>query len=392
MAASTQIILIGCIAIFCCSILADANKIGVNNGMNGDNLPPTDQVVTLLRKNNIGKYRIFQGNPNVLKAFENSGIDVIVGVGNDELQNISSSQDSANGWVNNNIIPFYPAANIKYIAVGNEVLPSTQYVQYLVPAMTNIHIAIKNANLQNNIKVSTTLATSVIGNSFPPSRGAFRDDVNDTMSSILKFLSDNGAPFMANVYPYFSYIGDRSTISLDYALFKSNSTVVQDGGRSYNNLFDAMVDTLLSAMEALGYHNVPLVITESGWPSAGADVATVKNAQAYNNNLIKHVLSNAGTPKRPGTSIETYIYALFNEDRKTGGETERHFGLFHPNKTPVYPVYFSPYQSPEQPAPSGCGTPVYTVNISPCQSCQSPEPCSPSLCGQANIVINIYTK
>jgi exo-beta-1,3-glucanase (GH17 family) len=103
-----------------------------------------------------------------------------------------------------------------------------------------------------------------------------------------------------------------------------------------------MVDTLLSAMEALGYPNVPIVITESGWPSAGADVATVENAQAYNNNLIQHVLSNAGTPKRPGTSIETYIFALFNENKKEDPETERNFGIFNPDKSPAYSVNFSP--------------------------------------------------
>jgi exo-beta-1,3-glucanase (GH17 family) len=311
----------------------------VNYGMLGDNLPSADQVVTLMNDNNIGKMRIFAANGDALKAFANSGIDVIVGVENSRLQEISSSQDAANGWVNDNIRPF---PNIKYIAVGNEVLPSTQDVPYLFSAMTNIQTAIQNANLQNNIKVSTTHAMSVIGNGFPPSQGTFRDDVMTTMSSILKFLSDNGAPFMANVYPYFSYIGDRNDISLDYALFKSTSAVVQDVGRSYSNLFDAMVDTLLSAMEALGYPNVPIVITESGWPSAGADVATVENAQAYNNNLIQHVLSNAGTPKRPGTSIETYIFAIFNEDKKTGDETERHFGLFNPDQSPAYSVNFSP--------------------------------------------------
>jgi exo-beta-1,3-glucanase (GH17 family) len=337
----TKIILIGCIAIFCSSILADADKIGVNNGMDGDNLPSADQVVTLMKNNNIGKYRIFQANGDTLKAFANSGIDVIVGVENSRLQAISSSQDAANGWVNDNIRPFYPATNIKYIAVGNEVLPSTQYVSYLVPAMMNIQSALQNANLQNNIKVSTAHATTVIGNPFPPSKGAFRDDVKDTMSSMLKFLSDNGAPFMANVYPYFSYIADRNDNSLDYALFKSTSTVVQDGDRSYSNLFDAMVDTLFSAMEALGFSNVPIIITESGWPSAGEDVATVENAQAYNNNLIQHILSNAGTPKRPGTSIETYIFALFNENNKPGAETERHFGLFNADQTPVYSVNFS---------------------------------------------------
>nr|QFI56874.1 beta-1,3-glucanase [Picea asperata] len=337
----TKIILIGLIAIFCCSVFTDGDKIGVNYGMDGDNLPSPDEVVTLMNSNNIGKMRIFKANKDALKAFANSGIDVIVGVGNDELEAISSSQDSANGWVNDNIVPFYPATNIKYIAVGNEVLPSSQYVSYLFPAMTNIQTAVQNANLQNNIKVSTTHLMGVT-NGFPPSQGVFVDNVKDTMNSILKFLSDNGAPYMANVYPYFSYTGSGGSITLDYALFKSTSTVVQDEDRSYTNLFDAMVDTVISAMENLGYPNVPIVITESGWPSAGADAATVENAQSYNNNLIQHILSNAGTPKRSGTSIETYIFALFNEDKKTGDATEQHFGLFNPDQSPVYSVNFSP--------------------------------------------------
>jgi len=336
-----KIMLIGCIAIFCSSILADADRIGVNNGMVGNNLPHADEVVTLLKNNNIGKYRIFQGSPGVLKAFENSGIDVIVGIQTNKLQNISSSQDLANGWVNDNIVPFYPATNIKYIAVGNEVFKSKENVPYLVPAMKNIQTALKIANLQNNIKVSTTHASeSVIGNSFPPSKGVFTDDVKSTMTSVLQFLSDNGAPFMANVYPFFSFVHNSKNIKLEYALFKSTSPVI-DGNHSYANLFDAIVDTIISAMEDLGY-NVPLIVTESGWPSAGKiNVTTIQNAQTYNNNLIRHVLSNAGTPKRPG-SIETYIFALFNEYKPNLDETESHFGLFYPNKTPVYTVNFSP--------------------------------------------------
>eukprot|EP00253_Pinus_taeda_P021360 PITA_21360 len=333
-------ILIGFIAIFCCSIVTDGDKIGVNYGMLGDNLPPADQVVTLLNGHNIGKVKLFDPDGGALNAFANSGIDVIVGVSNSDLQAISSSQDSANGWVNDNIVP-YSSTSIKYIAVGNEVLPSTQYVSYLVPAMNNIQTAIQNANLQN-IKVSTPHAFNVIGNSYPPSKGAFSDDVKDTMSSILKFLSDNGAPFMVNVYPYFSYVGDSNDIHLDYALFQPTATAVTDQDHSYSNLFDAMVDSVFSAMEALGYSNIPLIVTESGWPSAGADAATTENAQAYNNNLIQHVLSNAGTPKRPGTNIETYIFALFNEDQKTGDEIERHFGLFNPDQSPAYSVNFSP--------------------------------------------------
>uniref|UniRef100_A0A0C9QR68 TSA: Wollemia nobilis Ref_Wollemi_Transcript_13132_1327 transcribed RNA sequence n=1 Tax=Wollemia nobilis TaxID=56998 RepID=A0A0C9QR68_9CONI len=341
----TKITLIVCIVILCYSIRGDAEQIGVNYGGDADNLPSADQVVTLMKNNNIGKMRMFTINKDALKAFENSGIDAIVGILNTDLQGIATSQDAANGWVNDNIKPFYPATNIKYIAVGNEVLgmpANDQYVSYLVPAMNNIQTALESANLQNNIKVSTTHATTVLGTSYPPSSGAFSDSVKDTMSSILQFLEAHGSPFMANVYPYFSYISNEGTISLDYALFRSTSAVVTDGNLSYMNLFDAMVDALLSAMESLGHSNLPIVITESGWPSQGNDAATIDNAQTYNNNLIKHVLSTAGTPKRPGASIETYVFALFNEDLKPGDETERHFGLFYPNQQPVYAVNFSP--------------------------------------------------
>eukprot|EP01018_Ginkgo_biloba_P024566 Gb_08453 [translate_table: standard] len=335
-------VLLAAACIFFCSTIAEAAKIGVNYGMVADNLPPPDQVVNMLKSNNIGKMRIFSANHTALEAFKKSGIEVILGVENRELQAISSNQAAADGWVNDNIRPFYPSNNIKYIAVGNEVFANRQFLSYLFPAMQNIQKAIVSANLQNNIKVSTTHASSVLGNSYPPSAGEFANDVKDIMRSILNFLAQNGSPFMANVYPYFSYNGNRAQISLDYALFRSTNTVVNDGGRMYKSLFDALVDSLIAAMEKLGQPNLPIVVTESGWPSAGNDVATVDNARTYNNNLIKHVLSNDGTPRRPGSSIETYIFALFNENMKGGDETERHFGLFNPNKSPAYSINFSP--------------------------------------------------
>eukprot|EP01018_Ginkgo_biloba_P024558 Gb_35145 [translate_table: standard] len=337
-------VLLAAACIFFCSTIAEAAKIGVNYGMDANNLPPPDQVVNMLKSNNIGKMRIFSANHAALEAFKNSGIDVIVGVGNDELQKIGSDQAAANGWVNDNVRAFYPATNIKYIAVGNEVFANRQYLSYLFPAMQNIQKAVESANLQNNIKVSTTHASSVLGKSSPPSDGEFANDVKDTMSSILNFLAQKGSPFMANVYPYFSYNGNRGSVNFDYALFNPSAPVVTDGDRSYKNLFDAMVDSLIAAMEKLGQPNIPIVITESGWPSAGNDVATVANAQTYNNNLIKHVLSNDGTPRRPGSSIETYIFALFNENLKGSGDgdPERHFGLFNADKSPAYSVNFSP--------------------------------------------------
>ncbi|XP_059071989.1 glucan endo-1,3-beta-glucosidase-like [Cryptomeria japonica] len=329
---------------------ANGEKIGVRYGMLSDSLPYHNEEVNLMQSNNIGKVRLYFASQDALQALKNSGIEVIVGVRNAELQTIADDQDVANIWVNDNIKQFYPSVNIKYIAVGNEVFLNRTLILYLLPAMENIQRALRKADLQNNIKVSTPYPTSVLNNSFPPSEGTFGED----MSAILNFLSDNGSTFMAHVYPYFSYKNSAGSTSADYSLFRSTSTVVTDGNLMYNNLFDVFVDAFISAMEKLGHSNIPIVITESGWPTAGNAVATVDNARTYNNNLIKHVLSNAGTPKRPGTTIETYIFTLFNENQKTGSEA-RHFGLFDTTKIPVYPMDFlaessvyPPLSSPER--------------------------------------------
>lgn len=58
-----------------------------------------------------------------------------------------------------------------------------------------------------------------------------------------------------------------------------------------------------------------LVISESSWPSAGSDSYTtsVDNARIYNTNLVKHVTKN-GTPRRPQNIMDTFIFAMFNEN------------------------------------------------------------------------------
>jgi exo-beta-1,3-glucanase (GH17 family) len=122
-------------------------------------------------------------------------------------------------------------------------------------------------------------------------------------------------------------------------MFTAPGTVVRDdgNGKDYQNLLDALVDTMYSALESAGAGTVGIVVSESGWPSAGDPDATAGNAQTYNQNLIKHV--GQGTPKRPG-AIETYIFAMFNENNKGGEETEKHFGLFNPDQSPAYSISF----------------------------------------------------
>lgn len=107
-----------------------------------------------------------------------------------------------------------------------------------------------------------------------------------------------------------------------------------------------MVDGLHASLEKARAPRVRVVVFETGWPSDGnGNVTTPSNAQTYNSNLIKHVLSSSGTPRRPGTSIETYVFSMFNENMKSGKAVKQLWGLFYSNKSSVYPINFTSKRS-----------------------------------------------
>ncbi|CAA7398531.1 unnamed protein product [Spirodela intermedia] len=114
--------------------------------------------------------------------------------------------------------------------------------------MQNIYNALSSAGLANQIKVSTVVDMGILGQSYPPSAGKFTASSKRFLTPIVGFLTRTGAPLLANVYPYFSYIGNQRDISLDYALFTSPGTVVTDGRFVYQNLFDAILDSVQAAL------------------------------------------------------------------------------------------------------------------------------------------------
>lgn len=315
---------------FC--LTAGVQSIGVCYGILGNDLPSSSDVVQLYRSKGINGMRIYSPNKAALDALRGSGISLVLDVGNDKVGELAASPSNAASWVQNNVRPYYPAVNIKYIAVGNEVQGGA--TQSILPAMRNLNGALAAAGF-GSIKVSTSVRFDVITNSYPPSNGVFAQSY---MTDIARYLASIGAPLLANVYPYFAYRDNPRDIKLNYATFQPGTTVRDDGnGLTYTNLFDAMVDAIYAALEKAGAPNVRIVVSESGWPSAGGFAASVDNARTYNQGLIDHV--GRGTPKRPG-ALEAYIFAMFNENQKTGDPTERNFGLFYPNKSPVYPIRF----------------------------------------------------
>ncbi|KAJ0083680.1 hypothetical protein Patl1_29524 [Pistacia atlantica] len=312
------------------SHIGASGAIGGCYGRNGNNLPSQAEVVSLYEGNNIRQMRIYNPDQATLQALKGSNIQLMLDVPNDKLQDLVDSA-KAGDWVQQNILAYSADVKFRYIAVGNEIHPADAEAKFVLPAMKNVYNAIAAANLQGQIKVSTSIDTTLLGKSSPPSEGTFRTEANSYITPIIQFLAQNGAPLLVNLYPYFAYIDNPAQISLTYVLFTAPGVLVTDNQYQYKNLFDAMTDAHYAALEKAGAPNLEIVISESGWPSEGNPAATVENAGTYYRNLIGHVNGNTGTPRKPGKAIETYLFALFDENLKPAG-TEQYFGLFSPSK------------------------------------------------------------
>lgn len=320
---------------------------GINYGQVANNLPPPDKVVDLLGSLKLTKARIYDTNPQILTAFANSNIELIVTVENEMLTQLKDPQQALQ-WVTTHIKPYFPATKITGIAVGNEVFSdddSTELIANLLPAMVSIHGALVQLGIETYIKVSTPNSLAVLQESYPPSAGSFKSEVSGVMYQLLQFLSSTKAPFWINAYPYFAYKGDPNRIPLDYVLFNPNAGMVDPNTKlRYDNMLYAQVDAAIFAIAKMGFNGVEVKVSETGWPSKGDSNevgAIMENAAIYNRNLLRRQLGGEGTPLRPNMRLEVYLFALFNEDMKPGPTSERNYGLFQPDGTMAYNVGLS---------------------------------------------------
>ncbi|RWW89106.1 hypothetical protein BHE74_00001920 [Ensete ventricosum] len=321
-----------------------------------DNLPPPSETASLLQSTTISKFRLYGADPAVIQSLAGTNISLVLGVSNSDIASLASDPSAASNWVAANVLPYVPASSISVVSVGNEALNSgdASLASNLLPAMQNLRSALSASAATSDVKVSTVHTMAVLSQSDPPSSGAFHPDIAADLTGILGFLRDTGSPFMINPYPFFAYRSDPRPETLAFCLFQPNSGRLDAGSKlTYTNMFDAQVDAVRSALDALGFPEVEIVVAETGWPSQGDPDevgASVDNAKAFNGNLVAHLRSLVGTPLMPGRSVDTYIFALYDEDLKPGPASERSFGLYRADQTMNYDAGLA--KSTSSPSPS----------------------------------------
>uniref|UniRef100_A0A0D9VX25 glucan endo-1,3-beta-D-glucosidase n=3 Tax=Leersia perrieri TaxID=77586 RepID=A0A0D9VX25_9ORYZ len=324
--------------------LPAAEGLGVNWGTMATHPLPASSVVRMLQDNGINKVKLFDADAVTMEALAGSGIEVMVAIPNN-LLDLLTDYDAARDWVHQNVsrYSFDGGVNIKYVAVGNEPFLTTlngTFLNVTFPALQNIQRALDDAGHGDSIKATVPLNADVYNSpkdNQVPSAGLFRSDIADLMTAIVQFLNQSGAPFTVNIYPFLSLYGNDN-FPLDYAFFDGTSSPVVDNGIQYTNVFDANFDTLVSALAAAGVGGLPVVVGEVGWPTDGDKHASAELAQRFYAGLLRKLASNAGTPLRPNTYVEVYLFSLVDEDAKNvaPGNFERHWGILRYDGQPKY--------------------------------------------------------
>lgn len=326
---------------------------GINYGRIADNIPSPDEVATLLRAAKIKNVRIYDADQSVLKAFSGTGLQLVVGLPNGFVKEMSANASHAMTWVKENVQAFLPKTSIRGIAVGNEILGGgdNELWEALLGAVKNIYNAVDKLGLADVVQISTSHSQAVFDNSYPPSSCIFRENIAQFMKPLLEFFSQIGSPFCLNAYPFLAYMSDPENIDINYALFQKTKGIYDmKTDLHYDNMLDAQIDATYAALEDAGFKKMEVIVTETGWASLGdanEAAATVNNARTFNYNLRKRLAKKKGTPLRPKMVVKAYIFAIFNENLKSGPTSERNFGLFKPDGSISYDIGFHGLSSAE---------------------------------------------
>ncbi|OAE30514.1 hypothetical protein AXG93_2564s1000 [Marchantia polymorpha subsp. ruderalis] len=268
---------------------------GICFGEDAWNIPGRAEVVEKFRDLGITHVRLYHTYEATLEAFAGSGIQLTVGITNEDFVNALSTVGSARNWVNTYIVG-HGDSNIVAVTVGNEVFSSAvdNVKNALLPSMQNLREALNQAG-KSGIKVTTAHSFDVVTNIFPPSSGQFAD--TGRMQPLVNWLASVGSDFICNIYPYFTYMNSNGQITLQFGRLESGSVKDSNNGKIYTDQ---------------GHTAHAFDVVTNTFPPSSGQFADIGRMQPLVNWLAS-----------------AYIFAMFDENQKDAG-LEQSWGLYNP--------------------------------------------------------------
>jgi len=219
------------------------------------------------------------------------------------------------------------ADNVYLINIGNEPVLNPNYMSWnqLSTKLSLVygHLATKGSPW-NNVKVTIPFSEAIIGTSWPVQSGSFNDAHKAELYNILSILDNKNAPFTMNMYPYF---GEPS----DYTQYALGNQPGWGGHKNYDNMLEAKYEAALYAMENVypgAYSNIELIVTETGWSTQSASAKSSFSNSANAKDYIANVVKAMNNPSSILYEKKIYFFELFDEDNKSNGDWEQHFGIY----------------------------------------------------------------
>ncbi|CAL1374690.1 unnamed protein product [Linum trigynum] len=221
--------------------------------------PPPEAITSAFPDLRFDVVRLQHPDPNLIGAFDFTNTSVVLAIPNGLIAPMASSRTLAVEWLRVHVLPFYPRSKIAVISVGEDAVAVSQ-ISFLLPAIRNVHVALRDDIGIRSISVSTTFSfINIVTAVRPPSAATFQEPIGGAViRPLLKFLEDTNSSFLVNLYPHNMY-GLSYQISPGVALFHEGASNFSTGVRN-GNPFEMMVDAVVTSLEVAGHGNIPLIV------------------------------------------------------------------------------------------------------------------------------------
>lgn len=119
-----------CVALLVVAMATGGGAVGVNWGKMATHRLPPKKVVKMLVENGFDKVKLFDADSDMLEALTGTDIEVMVGIPNYILEEVSIDQQRAADWVDENVTSwrYTGGVNIKYVGLSLFLLCSLESI------------------------------------------------------------------------------------------------------------------------------------------------------------------------------------------------------------------------------------------------------------------------